>query len=125
MQNKSTHSKLSKFGGWAFIIGVIISLLLGVFSNFGGDELRALLVSGLIIMGLVVGFLNVTANETQPFLLATVSLVIVAGLGSSVLSDIKIVGPALSHTLGSVMIFIIPAVLVVALKAVYAIAHDE
>lgn len=120
------HKKsLAQFGSWAFIIGVVLALIVGILGNFLNPNLVALSVSILIVMGLVVGFLNVTENETNTFLMSTVSLVIVTGLGTSVLGSIPLIGPSMSSTLGKVMIFIIPATVVVALKAIYSVAHDE
>jgi ATP synthase protein I len=122
---KSKENTLALVGGWAFIIGVVIALLMGVFRSLvANPNVSAILVGILIIMGIVVGFLNVTGDETKDFLLATVSLVIVSGFGSTVLKATPLIGPALETTLSMLMVFIIPAVIVVALKAVFAIAKD-
>jgi hypothetical protein len=112
---------VAKVGSWAFIIGVVIALLIGVFNS--GDAPIATTV--LIILGLIVGLLNVTGRETTPFLLASVSLVIVASMGGPVLSAVAQIGPRLQGVLGAIITFVIPATIIVALKAIYALAHDE
>jgi hypothetical protein len=112
---------IAKVGSWAFIIGVVVALLLGVFS--AGDTPVATTV--LIVLGLIVGLLNVTGRETTPFLLASVSLVIVSYMGGPVLSAVAQIGPRLQGVLGAITTFVIPATIIVALKAIYALAHDE
>jgi hypothetical protein len=108
---------MAKIGSWAFIIGIVVALLVGIFS---GTSVIARTV--LILLGLVVGLLNITGRETTPFLLATVSLVIVSYMGGPIFS----VGlQILQSILNAIMVFVIPATIIVALKAVYALAHDE
>lgn len=118
---KGSTDLLAKVGSWAFIIGVIIALIVGIFSKEG----NAVTTSVLIILGLIVGFLNVTGRETTPFLLASISLVIVANFGSGTLGSVTLVGEFLKGTLNALMTFVIPATIIVALKAIYALAHDE
>lgn len=113
---------LAKVGSWAFIIGVIVALIVGIFS---AGTANAVTTSVLIVLGLIVGFLNVTGRETTPFLLAAVSLVIVSSLGGSKLGMIPTIGATLEGTLGALMTFVIPATIIVALKAIWALAHDE
>lgn len=124
---KGSTDLLAKVGSWAFIIGVIIALIVGIFSNAsdGSNTSNGVTTSVLIVLGLIVGFLNVTGRETTPFLLATVSLVIVASFGSQALGDVAMVGSFLEGTLSALMTFVIPATIIVALKAIYALAHDE
>lgn len=115
-------SKLEKVGSWAFILGVVIALLIGIFS-FG--EFHSTLVFLLIMMGLIVGLLNVGSHETNTFLLATVSLVIVTYFGGDVLGKTLIIGKYLSSTLSALMTFVIPATIIVALKAIYDLAQER
>jgi len=119
--SKDNTDLVAKIGSWAFIIGVVIALLVGIF----GSGNAPVATSVLIVLGLIVGLLNVTGRETTPFLLASVSLVIVASMGGTVLSGVAKIGPTLQSVLGAIMTFVIPATIIVALKAIYALAHDE
>jgi len=119
---KQSTNLLAKVGSWAFIIGIIIALIVGIFSGGTGNAVTA---SILIVLGLIVGFLNVTGKETTPFLLATISLVIVTALGGNILGTIATVGPYFQGVLNAIMTFVVPATIIVALKAVWALAHDE
>jgi hypothetical protein len=112
---------VAKVGSWAFIIGVVVALLIGVFSTGGAP----IATTVLIVLGLIVGLLNVTGRETTPFLLAAVSLIIVSYMGGPVLSAVAQIGPTLQSVLGAITTFVMPATIIVALKAIYALAHDE
>ena len=72
---------VAKVGSWAFIFGVVVALVVGI---FGGKGDLSVATTVLIILGLIVGLLNVTGKETTPFLLASVSLVIVSSMGGNV-----------------------------------------
>ena len=58
-------------------------------------------------------------------MLATVSLVIVSFMGGPVLANVAAIGPTLQAVLNAITTFVIPATIIVALKAIYALAHDE
>ena len=100
-------------GSWAFLIGVIIAIILGALG-----AVTPVIALILVILGLIVGLLNVTAAETQSFLLAGVALVLVAFLGAGVMSIIGWVGSILN----AFVIMFVPATVVVAVKSVFAIA---
>ncbi|MFA6072747.1 MAG: hypothetical protein WC758_01395 [Candidatus Woesearchaeota archaeon] len=117
---KNTTSKL---GVWAFIVGVILALVGGVIVgllNAGETVITAI----LIVLGLVVGFLNVTDKETKDYLLASVSLILVTYFGGATLGMVPVIGSYLSSVFSAIMTFVIPATIVVALKAIYNLAQD-
>lgn len=102
-------------GRWAFIIGLVISVAAGFV------QLDSTLYAGLVVLGVVVGFLNVTGDEVQKFLLGTVALMLVGtGLGS-VMESI----PMVSGVLAAFTAFVAGAALIVALKEVYTITKSK
>tara|TARA_Y100000310_G_C20672569_1_gene811128 strand:- start:1828 stop:2151 length:324 start_codon:yes stop_codon:yes gene_type:complete len=105
----------SVIGSWAFLIGIIVAIVLGIVW-----EVNTLTAIILVIVGLVVGFLNVTEKESQPFLMAGTVLVIVSALGQNVLTIV----PILSKMLSNILIIFVPATIVVALRSVFGIAKD-
>ena len=121
---EKTGNTLAKVGAWAFIIGVVIALILG----FLPPALQSIGVPVLVLMGIVVGFLNVTEKETSAFLMAAVSIMIAlftAGSAiSAQLSTLGIMGTYFMGLLGSVNMFVFPATIVVAMKAIYNMAKD-
>jgi uncharacterized membrane protein len=104
----------SRIGGWAFLIGVILAAILGAFGTV--DKTMAII---LVVLGLIVGLLNVTGKEIMPFLLAGTVLVIVSALGGGVLSNII----WLKNILDAILVLFVPATIIVALKTVFTIAR--
>ncbi len=100
------------FGSWAFLVGVIIAIVFGI---IGVNTVIAWL---LIILGLVVGLLNITDSETQKFLFSGTVLIIVSALGGEAMSIIPVVGKVLN----AILVLIIPATIIVALKSVFELA---
>ena len=118
---KQDTDLVARVGSWTFIVGVIVALLIGIFNQTPSPAATTV----LIVLGLIVGLLNVTGRETTPFLLASVSLVIVSNMGGPVLADVATIGSTLQAIFNSITTFVIPATIIVALKAIYALAHDE
>ncbi|MBT7903634.1 hypothetical protein HN587_07260 [Candidatus Woesearchaeota archaeon] len=116
---KKKPGLMEKIGSWAFIIGVIIAIVAGFFS------IGAVMTSILIVLGLIVGFLNVTSNETNNFLFAALVLVVVSGFGGGMLGNVQTVGPYLQRIFAALLTFVVPATVIVALKSIYALAKDD
>ena len=111
----------AKIGSWAFIIGVIIAIILGIWAGYTNVPMNATLIIILVILGLIVGFLNVTGKETTAFLLAALSLVLVTYFSKDVYKAVSY----LPQVLDAIMIFVVPATIIVALKAIWALASDQ
>jgi hypothetical protein len=106
-------------GAMAFLVGFILALVLGVLSYWLAGYQTAI-VGLLVLIGVVVGFMNVSGKEVQEFLLAGAVLVIVAAMGKDVLNVI----PMLVNLLNALLALFVPATLIVSIKAVHAIAKD-
>ncbi|OIO27637.1 hypothetical protein COX86_03370 [Candidatus Micrarchaeota archaeon CG_4_10_14_0_2_um_filter_60_11] len=109
----------NSIGPWAFIIGIVIAILAG----FMGMQ-TSLIVLALAVLGLVVGFLNVSEKETMPFLVATIAFMMAA---SSLVVVFAAVGMAGIETviMQNIGTFVAPAAAVVAIKALYDITKDR
>jgi hypothetical protein len=114
----------NRVGAYSFMVGVIIAVILGLFSAYITGPVSAILVSLLVIAGLVVGFVNVTGKETKEFLTVGTILAIVAYVGGSAnLGMIAYnIGPYLVAMFNYVMVFVVPAIIVVGLKDIVRIA---
>ena len=105
----------SKFiGKWAFLIGLLIAVIA---SFLGGYAATVAIV--LFVLGLLVGFLNITEKDSHKFLLATIALLMGGVASISALSVLGIVSSYLNSILGNFIAFVSAAALVVALKAVF------
>lgn len=114
-----------KIGSYSFIVGVIIAVILGLAASMLGD-LAPWLTSLMIILGLIVGFLNVAGKETKEFLLVAVALVIVsfAGSAGAIFGNVEIIGLYIQGVFTQIMAFVVPATVVVGLKDILAIAQS-
>ena len=117
------RSRENLIGAWAFLIGIVLAVLVGIFAE---SKTNPVILGILALLGLVVGFFVVEKN-VQTFLLASVSLVIVsfAGIQGLVL-DAAIrgiaIGRIVSSILGTLLVLFVPATIVVALKTVFSLA---
>ena len=105
-------------GSISFIAGVIIALLSGFMT------LNGTLVAVLMVLGLIVGVLNVTQHESTSFLFSSLALVIVAALSGASFRSIAVIGPVLDGMFGALLAFVVPATIVVALKTILNEAKD-
>jgi hypothetical protein len=101
-------------GRYAFLIGLGLAVLAGLFFQ------PAWAIWVLAILGVIVGLLNVTAEDTRGFLLAAIALT----LSATALNTIPIVGTAFSYVLPFVVAFVAGATIVVALKELFQVARS-
>ena len=79
MMSSVTTSRSSHLvGSWSFLVGVILAVLFGL--GFTGAYAATMLWI-VFLLGLVVGLLNITHDESQTFLVSGTVLVLVSFLG--------------------------------------------
>ena len=123
------RSRENLIGAWAFLIGIILAVIVGVFATLiGKGSISPVLLGLLALLGLVVGYF-VAEKDVQTFLFAAVSLVIVsfAGIQGLVLSAAVLginINQLITSILGALMLLFIPATIVVALKTVFSLAKS-
>lgn len=105
-------------GAWAFLIGVILAVIFGLFF----DLTVAWVGWVLVIIGLIVGLLNIADKEVSPFLIAAAILVIVSYFGGAVFDIVKVGALSLANVLKSLLMLFVPATIIVALKSVFSMA---
>ncbi len=104
--------KSKAIGWWAFVVGLVLAVIFGFTDSQSWNGL-------LVVLGLVVGFLNITEKEVVTFLVASIALM---SAGSANLSILGGLGSMFSSVLESVVVFVAPAAVVAAVKAVYGTA---
>ena len=107
----------SNIGRWAFIIAAILAILAS-FVNLG-----TAVVWVLAVLGLVVGFLNVTEKESQGFLIATIALIVAVRALSPLFGDFA-GGTTVKLILDNIALVASPASLVVAVRHIWSAARD-
>ena len=105
---------MGQMGKWAFIVGFVICVVAGLWIA------QPWMYWVLAVLGLIVGIMNVTGEETRTFLLAAIGLM----LSASSIIAIPLIGVAVTAVLANVVVFISAAVLVVALKSLFEVAKD-
>jgi len=125
-------SKENSWSAWAFLIGVVLAVLIGV----GTSSLIPItsivkrspqIYAILVILGLVIGFTTkVDRRDTQTFLYTSAILVIVSKFGMDSVTGSLIgigVGSLVSSIFGALLTLFVPATIIVALKNVFSIAR--
>ena len=117
----------NQVGKWAFLIGVVLAVISGIGSGLAQAwGTNAWLMLLLVVLGLIVGFVNITAKEVQGFLVAAIAL-LVAGTANlaSVNTLIPSLGSILEGIINMVILLVAPAALIVCLRAVYGFAAEK
>ena len=115
----SDDMHLNQIGRWAFILGVAISVVAGLASSAINAAAAGMVMLVLVLLGLIVGYLNIGHRQVEEFLYAAIAVELV---GTANLFTIPVVGMALTVMVWYVAAFVAPAALVVALRSVYGLA---
>ena len=118
------RSKENLWGAYAFLIGVILAVIFGMF-NRSLEQAGGVFYSALVLIGLIVGFMNVGDKDSITFLFASMAMVIVGALGNEPLKYVgahNFVVTSLRNILGSLLVLFVPATIIVSLKTVFAMA---
>lgn len=110
MVKKSDSLKL--VGKWAFIIGLALAIIAGLIQGIYTIPSLTLI---LVVLGLIVGFLNIEEKDTVKLLVAIIALM---GIGGLTISVIPTINTYLEAMLTNIVIFASGAGLVIAIKAV-------
>ncbi|MBI2043526.1 hypothetical protein HYT25_04005 [Candidatus Pacearchaeota archaeon] len=102
-------------GEWAFLAGVVLAVILGVLGPVVGTWAMI-----LVIIGIVVGLLNVADTEVMHFLMSGAVLIIASALGGNVMSGLPYAGSVLDALLA----IFVPATIIVAVKNVFILARN-
>ena len=101
-------------GGWAFLIGIVLAVVLGAVGI-----INATWTFVLVVIGLVVGALNVSESESYGFMVAGVVLIISSAFGGSAVSAV----PLLADIFDALLLIFVPATVVVAIMEAYSAAR--
>ena len=118
----------NSFGAWAFLVGIILAVIAGIFTRGSTDPVILIII---VVLGLVVGYF-VAENNVQIFLFASVATVVasfagIQGLATNVaLTGITVsgieIGKIIASVLTALLFLFVPATIIVALKTVFSIA---
>jgi hypothetical protein len=107
-----------RVGHYAFIGGILIAIiaaLLQTTSTFFSFT--------LLLLGIVVGFLNIPAKEVTPFLVAVIALLVAGNADFQVLNVLfSPLGSVLNSVFAFIKIFAAPAGVIAAIKLIAVLA---
>lgn len=124
-------SKENSWSAWAFLIGVILAVLIGIGTSSlipvnSIVKLSPQIYGILVVLGLVIGFTTrVDRKDAQTFLYTGTILVVVSRFGMESVTGSLIgigVGGVVSSIFGALLTLFVPATIIVALKTVFSIA---
>lgn len=124
-------SKENSLGAWAFLVGVILAIIIGISATsflplstvaMYSPQIYAILV----ILGLIIGFtIQVEGKDSQTFLIAGAILVIVSKFGMESVTGSLIgigIGDTVVSAFSALLALFVPATIIVAVKTVFSLA---
>jgi hypothetical protein len=112
---------LPAIGLLAFVLGILIAVFFGVFPF--GPEVTNIVIVVLLILGVIVGFINITAKEIIPLLIATVALVVVGRVFEPVTAFG--IGNILNNVLILISTLVAPAAVIAAMKIIINVGFSR
>jgi hypothetical protein len=116
-----------KLSGWLFILGIAVSVVVGLFPNIMDS---ATTTGILAVLGFIIGLLGIAGMGTlekcdiEVFLLAVVALMAAGGAGRA-FENVLYVGTYLMGIVNNIGILVVPAAVLIALKAIWKSAQNK
>ncbi len=125
---------MERIAQWAFTIFVILAIIMGLVVGFmeyantaGTADTRAYTMLIMLILGIIVGLVSITAHEVTPFLIASIALIVAAS--AKVWDPLGTIHPLLSDWATAILDFIVafaaPAAVINAIRAVLVVAREK
>jgi hypothetical protein len=123
-----------KIAHWAFVACVVIAIVMGLVvgymlynndTNTGNVDGDVTLV--LLILGIIVGLVMITAKEVTPFLIATIALIVasVSNVWAPLSTIHLLLADWAQYILHYIVAFVAPAAVIIAIKAVFAMERSK
>ena len=109
-------------GGSAFIIGLVLSAAIAIFSS---TVVPLWAIYTLAIIGVIVGFLNITEHESIGFLVASIAFLISFQALGTVFTVLTLGWQGVSAFFYLMSIFVAPAAAIVATKEILGAAKGR
>jgi hypothetical protein len=132
--------EMEKVAHWAFIAFVIIAIVMGVvvglMANFANAHLADSNVIHantdvtliLLILGIIVGLISITAKNVTPFLIAAIALIVasISNVWTPLLNGtLDLLYYWATEILSYIVAFTAPAAVIIAIRAVFAMEREK
>mgnify|MGYP000082395581 CR=1 FL=1 len=127
---KAEKELLAKAGSWAFLVGIIVAVIAGIFWIYIPEEIEGYISAFLAILGLIVGIVaffglgTITKEEVPNFLIAAVVIVGIGATASLFGGIPDPVGWLFENIAKALAVFIAPAAGLLAIRAIWDIGKD-
>jgi len=124
-------SKENSAGAWAFLIGVILAVIIGVSTTFfipieKISQYSSPIYAILVLLGIFVGSkTDMSGKDSQTFMISGAILVIVSRFGMESVTGSLIgigIGEIVRSTFSALLVLFVPATIVVAIKNVFSVS---
>lgn len=106
-------------GRYGFIAGLVVAAIIALFN----ENLVVSLI--LVVLGLLVGLMNVTGKEAVPFLVSVIALIVGVGGMLNVFEGVIPGASILLNFLGGVVLFASAAAVPVAFRGLFTTMHGR
>lgn len=119
-EEKGKWKLLPTIGFVAFLVALVVAVIGGIVAPANSG-----LILALLIVGIVVGLLNITEAEVRPLLLAAIALIVI-GVGTGTFKPldnfISPVGSWIDQIVDYFTIFMTPAAIIAAIRILLSVA---
>lgn len=110
---------IQKIGVYTFLLGLLLSIIFALIPSVTGTSWAAVV---LLVLGFVVGLLNIEDKDITPFLLASIVLI---ATSATPLHTLPIIGNLLEKVVLNFANFVSPAALIVSIVAIIRIINSK
>lgn len=126
--------EMEKIAHWAFTIFVVIAVVMGLvvgYLYYNSDpnytNANAYVTLLLLVLGIIVGLITITAKEVTPFLIAAIALMLAGA--ANVWYPLHTIHNLLydwaTYILNYIVAFVAPAAVIIAIKAVFSMERTK
>jgi len=133
--------KMEEIGKYAFMAFVAIAIVMGLVVGYmaSAADLKTLdpdvqstaawVTLIMVILGVIVGLITVTAKEVTPFLIAAIALAVIRGdiflEAFRTVEALELLGYLATYIVNFIAAFVAPAAVIIAIKQIYGIAKEK
>jgi hypothetical protein len=114
----SKNRILGIIGFAAFAIGIIMAIICGIIA-----PANPVIILVLVILGIIIGALNITSKEIVPLLLAVIALIVIGGVFQPI--SMLGIGQVVDQVLRLFAILMAPAAAIAAVRALVTVGFPK
>jgi len=131
-----SYEEIAKYSFMAFAaIAIVAGLAIGYMAYDAGTwadpsvaDINGYITLSMLILGIIVGLVSITAKEVTPFLIAAIALM-VTGVGINVWEPLSKVHELLYFWATGILTYFVafaaPAAVIIAMKSIWALAKEK